>query len=249
MIPSFLTVFAAVYGASLAVYFAVGAALSRLNARRPDRRIQPRRDGSRRIRADIRASVKALAVTSLLLSAGFFARLQGWTVAPLAPSWWSLALSFAAILVLFDAWFYFGHRLLHHPAVFRFHALHHRAVAPTAWSTDCASVVDTLIEHGFYLVVWIVLPAPAAAIFALRLLDQVTGMIGHAGHEHVAGRSARAPFPTICTTYHDLHHSQFRYNFGNFFSIWDRLLGTMHPDYDRMVARMEDGEAPGRAAA
>lgn len=245
----FAVIFAAVWGASLVLYAAAGLALTWVNRRHPERRIQPGRDGMRRLREDVMASLKALAVSAVLLSAGLFAQLQGWTMAPLAHSWWSVPLMFGVVVILFDAWFYWGHRLLHHPAFYRFHALHHKAVAPTAWSNDCSTTVDTLIEHGFYLIVWFVLPVPAAAVIALRIFDQVTGMIGHSGYEYFASRSSRAPFPMICTTYHDLHHSQFRYNFGNFFSFWDRWLGTVHPDYDSMVARMEEGEEPGRAAA
>ncbi|MEL6233679.1 MAG: sterol desaturase family protein [Pseudomonadota bacterium] len=249
MLVEFLGIYALIYLASLAVYFTLGAGLAWVNARNPDRRIQPGRDGAKRMREDIIASLKALAVSAGLLSAGCFAQLQGWTMTPLDHSWWSFALGFAVALVIFDAWFYFGHRLLHLPAFYRFHALHHKAVAPTAWSNDASTSVDTLIEHSFYLVVWFILPIPAAAVFALRLFDQITGMIGHAGFEYFASRSSRAPSPMICTTYHDLHHSQFRYNYGNFFSIWDRLLGTIHPEYDRMVSRMEEGEVPGAAAA
>ncbi|MEM9047688.1 MAG: sterol desaturase family protein [Pseudomonadota bacterium] len=249
MLVEFLLIYAAVYGASLVVYFCLGLALSWINARNPDRRIQPRRDGAKRRREDILSSLKALAVSAGLLSTGFFAQLQGWTVTPLPHSWWSVALGFGLCLVIFDAWFYFGHRLLHHPRFYRFHALHHKAVAPTAWSNDCSTTVDTVIEHGFYLVVWFVLPVPALAVFGLRLFDQVTGMIGHAGFEYFASRSSRAPSPMICTTYHDLHHSQFRYNYGNFFSFWDRWLGTIHPDYDKMVEKMEAGATPGDAAA
>ncbi len=244
----YLLTLSAVYAVTLAVYFATGLALEACNARHPERRIQAERDGARRRRAEIRASMGALALSAGLLGTGLFAQMQGWTPAPWALSWWSVPLGFAIAFLLYDAWFYFGHRLLHHPRLYRHHALHHKSVAPTAWSNDSSTLVDTAIEHGFYLIVWFVLPLPAVSILALRLFDQISGMIGHAGFEYFASASARAPSPLLCTTYHDLHHSQFRYNYGNFLSVWDRLLGTVHPDYDRMVARMETGAPPAEAA-
>jgi len=155
----------------------------------------------------------------------------------------SFVLSFVVSLILFDAWFYFGHRLLHWPPMYRYHALHHKSVAPTVWSNDSSGVVDTLIEHSFYLVVWFILPVPALAIFALRLFDQISGMIGHSGFEFFASPTSRRPWPFICTTFHDLHHSKFNYNYGNIFSIWDRLLGTAHPQYDDMVKEFEEKAA------
>ncbi|WP_205470486.1 sterol desaturase family protein [Breoghania sp. L-A4] len=241
LVGDYCLVFVAVYGAMLAVYFLTGVSLSALNARHPERKIQKGRDGGKRMWVEIRSSVSALGVSSLLLSAGYFAQSRGWTIAPLETSWWSVSLMFALSVVLHDGWFYWGHRLLHLPAMYRFHAPHHKSVAPTVWSNDSSTTVDTLIEHGYYLVVWFVLPIPAVALFAHRLFDQVSGMIGHSGFEYFASKSARWPSPFICTSFHDLHHSGFRYNYGNFFSLWDRLMGTVDPRYDAMVADWEQG--------
>jgi lathosterol oxidase len=245
----YLIVFAVIYAAMLAVYFATGLTMTAINRRHPDRRIQKHRDGMKRVRKEILASLSALATSSVLLSAGYFAQTQGWTlVAPLPLSWWSFPLMFVICMVLFDAWFYWGHRILHWPSLYKWHLPHHRSVAPTVWSNDSSAIVDTLIEHGFYLVVWFVLPVPALSVFALRLFDQITGMVGHSGFEYFASKSSRWPSPMICTTFHDLHHSQFHYNYGNFFSIWDRLMGTVHPGYDAMVKQMETtGEIPDTA--
>ncbi|GIX12287.1 MAG: desaturase [Paracoccaceae bacterium] len=247
MVQDLAVLFLLVYGASVALYLATGVLLTWLNRRHPERRIQSGRDGTRRLRADVAASLKALAVSAALLATGWWAQRQGWTPAPVAAGWWSVPAFFALLFLLFDAWFYWGHRLLHHPAFYRFHALHHRAVAPTPWSNDASTAVDTLIEHGFYLVVWFVLPVPAASVIALRIFDQVTGMIGHSGFEHFAGRASRAPSPLIATTFHDLHHARFTVNYGNFTSLWDRMMGTVDPRYDAMIARIEAGEAPADA--
>lgn len=242
----YLIVFGCIYAAMLAVYFVTGLTLIAINNRHPDRRIQKNRDGMKRVRVEILASLKALATSSVLLSAGYFAQSNGWTlVAPLALSWWSFPLMFVVCLVLFDAWFYWGHRILHLPSLYKWHVPHHRSVAPTVWSNDSSTMIDTLIEHSFYLVVWFVLPVPALSVFALRLFDQISGMVGHSGFEYFASKSSRWPSPLICTTFHDLHHSQFHYNYGNFFSFWDRVMGTVHPKYDKIVREMETtGEIP-----
>lgn len=242
----YLIVLALTYAAMVAVYFATGFTMIAINARHPDRRIQKHRDGMKRQAEEIRASMKALATSSVLLSSGFFAQTQGWTLfAPLELSWWSFPLMFAVCFVLFDAWFYWGHRILHWPSLYKFHVPHHRSIAPTVWSNDSSTTVDTLIEHFFYFLVWLVLPVPALSVFALRLFDQISGMVGHSGFEYFASKSSRFPSPLICTTFHDLHHSQFHYNYGNFFSFWDRICGTVHPKYDVLVRSMEEtGEIP-----
>jgi sterol desaturase/sphingolipid hydroxylase (fatty acid hydroxylase superfamily) len=48
------------------------------------------------------------------------------------------------------------------------------------------------------------------------------------------------------TTHHDLHHcGGFTTNYGLYFTVWDKICGTEHPDY---AARFEEivGRAPAR---
>ena len=239
IIAEWLPYCAATYAAMLAVYFTFGSFAEWFLRRHPERKIQPEREGLKRKRVEIIASLKALAMSAFLMSTGFFAQQQGWTPAPVELTIWSFALWWVVGLIIFDAWFYFGHRLLHWGPFYRFHAEHHKSVAPTVWSNDSSGVIDTLIEHFFYLLVWFVFPVPALSVFALRLFDQISGMIGHSGFEFFAGPTSRRPWPLICTTFHDLHHSRFNYNYGNMFSVWDRICGTTHPRYDGMVEEME----------
>ncbi len=46
------------------------------------------------------------------------------------------------------------------------------------------------------------------------------------------------------TTHHDLHHADRRWNFGLYFTFWDRLMGTEHPDYHARFAAATTGQAP-----
>lgn len=228
----------AIYSGSLVVLFSVGLAVMAVNRRHPERRIQ-KRNADHRMADDIKSSLAQSAVTAVCLTFGLFAQFKGWTIAPVEVSWWSVPLFFVLSLVLHDAWFYWGHRILHSKAFYRFHKPHHLNVTPTVWSNDAGSTVDTLFAHSYYALVLFVVPMPAIVFVAHRLFDQVSALIGHCGHEHFASRSARFPSPMICTLYHDQHHSEFVYNYANYFSFWDRVCGTIHPDYDKGVAAFE----------
>jgi sterol desaturase/sphingolipid hydroxylase (fatty acid hydroxylase superfamily) len=105
-------------------------------------------------------------------------------------------------------------------------------------------MVDTLVMHGYYALAPFILPIPPLALIAHRLYDQVNGMLGHAGFEYFASSSTRWPSPMVCVTFHDQHHSAFRFNYGNFTSIWDRLMGTLHPDYDVIVSKLTQNQSP-----
>ncbi|HUG61385.1 MAG TPA: sterol desaturase family protein [Methylomirabilota bacterium] len=243
-IRDFALLFLALYAVNLASYFGIGYAVTRLNARNPERRIQKNRSGEKRKREEIRQSVKSIAVIALSLTIGIFAQWRGWAPTPFEITWWNAAPLLVLAMVGFEIWFYAAHRLLHTKRFYRFHLMHHRSVAPTVWSSDSIGLVDTAISQGFYVVAPFVFPFPAAILVLNRLIDHTNGILGHAGYEYFASSTARHPWPMLSSTYHDLHHSEFRWNFGNYVSVFDRLFGTIHPGYDSRVREIEATQPP-----
>jgi sterol desaturase/sphingolipid hydroxylase (fatty acid hydroxylase superfamily) len=235
----FLTLLTAVYFSTVALYFAIGFAIEWFNRRNEGRRIQKTRRGEKRRRMEMRQSLASIFVTSLSLAVGLYVQHTGMTPMPWRLTWWNAVPLFLLTMVLFDTWFYFAHRLLHTKPLYRFHQLHHRSFTPTVWSNDSIGLVDTALSQGFYAVIVFFVPLPPLILIANRLFDQINGTFGHAGFEYFASRTARAPSPMLCTTYHDQHHAEFKYNFANYFSFWDRLMGTISPDYDTRVAAFE----------
>ncbi|MEM9011746.1 MAG: sterol desaturase family protein [Pseudomonadota bacterium] len=235
-ILEFLAIWAAVYAATVAAYFGLGNLLIWVNNRHPERRIQPLRRGEKRAREEILNSLRSLIVTCFCLAGGIFVQLQGWTLWQAGPllSWWTLVW-FAVSVVAFDTWFYWGHRLMHSKRLYKFHFLHHRSVAPTVWSQYSDGEVDAFVMQSFYLFAPMILPLHPLVLIAHRTWDHINGQIGHSGFEYFADQTTRFPSPMVCVTFHDQHHEHFRYNYANFFSFWDRLCGTLHPDYDTKV--------------
>ncbi|MBO0344801.1 sterol desaturase family protein [Roseibium sp. CAU 1637] len=240
VVLEFLPIYAICYGVNVFLYFATGWVLVQIQNRHPDRRIQPKRRGEKRMWKEIRQSVYSLTVTAGCLAGGVFLSLKGWTlVDPLELSWWSVILMFVVSVFAFDTWFYWGHRLMHTKWLYRFHAEHHKSVAPTVWSTYSDDLLDAFVMQSYYLFAVIFLPIPAVVLVAHRLWDHFNGTIGHSGFEFYASPLSRIPSPMVCVTFHDQHHSKFRYNYANFFSFWDRVCGTIAPNYDAEVKRFE----------
>ena len=250
-IPGFLLLWAASYAVHLALYFGLGSLLLWVNQYFPERQIPAISGRERKARrtagAEIRQSLKSLIGTSFCLAAGVYAQTTGWTQTPLALSPINVLWTFVAALILHDAWFYFGHRLMHTKPLYRWHKTHHLSVTPTVWNNDSFSVPDALSVQSFFILLPFVLPIPTAALIALRLFDQTKGMIGHSGYEHFAGRLARWPFPLVATVHHDQHHQRFTYNFANQFTWWDRLFGTLDPSYDEQVRILSNPKEKARA--
>ena len=241
----FLGLWALVYGAHIVVYFAVGYFLIWFNGFFPEKRIPAIGGRNRRARmsdaAEIRQSVKTLLSTAFCTSASLYMQHLGWTQTPLELTPISALWTFAATVVIFDLWLYVEHRLMHTKLLYRpFHLRHHRAVAPSVWTNDAFTVTEAFVIQAFFILLPFILPIPPLVLIFCRLFDQVKGMIGHSGYEHFAGRLSRAPSPLIATLHHDLHHQRFTVNFGNQTSFWDRVFGTLDPDYDRLIAEISE---------
>jgi Delta7-sterol 5-desaturase len=166
--------------------------------------------------------------------------------------WAWLFASFFVMVVLHDAWFYWTHRLMHHPRVFRrLHGTHHLSVAPTPWAAYSFSAAEALIQALYLPVVLLVLPAHQAVIFLWMAWMVLRNVMGHSGTEllpraWVAGWWGRW-FTT--TLHHEMHHAYGRCNYGLYFVWWDRLCGTEHPEYSDRLAKLADALAGDHASA
>ncbi|MGE3986885.1 sterol desaturase family protein [Pseudorhodoplanes sp.] len=210
-----------------------------LNARHPERRVQKDRDNPHKWRELVHAPGSVLSL-SLCVAAGIFAQTQGWALTPLPLNWWTGPLTLVVSILLYDTWFYWVHRLFHTKALYPFHARHHKSIAPTVWSVHHETLLDSILHQLYFALVVFVFPIPWPMLALHKIYDQVTGMVGHAGFEHFASPLGRTPWPLSSTVFHDQHHSHFRYNYAHTFSFWDRVMGTLHPQYDATVERFEN---------
>lgn len=245
----FLELLIPIYGATLAFYFFYGVVITWLNQRNPERRIQKRRRGDKRIMAEIRQSMISIFVTSSSLAFGIFCQQMGWAPVSWSLTWWNVMPIMLLCMLISDLWFYLAHRLLHTKLFYKHHAYHHRSVAPTVWSHDSMTVVDTAMSQAHHTLMALFIPFPPVILIANRMYDQINGSFGHAGFEYFATPTARFPSPMLCIFFHDQHHSEFRYNFGNYTSLWDRLFGTIAPNYDARVKALQTSDPPIRLSS
>jgi sterol desaturase/sphingolipid hydroxylase (fatty acid hydroxylase superfamily) len=70
-------------------------------------------------------------------------------------------------------------------------------------------------------------------------------VFGHCGYEIFPRWFLRTPLGWVLNsvTHHAQHHEKFQANYGLYFNVWDRLMGTNHRDYGR---RFEQAAAPVR---
>src|SRR5947209_8531775 len=232
MLLSWAATVAVVYAILLATYVASCLVVSRLNRRIATAKIQTRETSDALIRRDRKESLISLAAIAAMFGTGHWLYAEfGWGWAP-TEGIAGIVLSFVASMVLFDTWFYWFHRLIHtRPFYAWVHRWHHLTVTPVTWSNNSDRLVDNLFLQSYWLVAHFLVPAAPAVLLAHKLYDQITGIAGHSGYEH-GGGWCQPPSPLVGVTHHDQHHRYFRCNYATHFTLWDRLMGTLHPEHD-----------------
>lgn len=157
------------------------------------------------------------------------------------PLWW-LPVSLVLTLVIHDTYFYWIHRLMHHERIFQFvHLVHHRSVNPSPWASYSFHVMEAVLEGAVVIVLAFVMPLHPGTIMAFTLVSFVINVYGHLGYE-IMPRWFRHSimFEFVNTScHHNLHHKRFKGNYGLYFRVWDRLMGTEHPDYVKEYDRVQ----------
>ncbi|MES2569508.1 MAG: sterol desaturase family protein [Verrucomicrobiota bacterium] len=202
------------------------------------RKIIARHPVGSEIRRELRASAISVIIFGLVGSLTVSAARHGWTqmywrINEHGTLWfWG---SIGCAILLHDTWFYWTHRLMHHRRLFRwFHRTHHLSHNPTPWAAYAFDPLEAVVQAAIFPLAVTVMPMHPFA-FALFMLWQITfNIIGHTGYEFhprwlmdsFLGRILNTP------TNHIQHHEKLRGNYGLYFNVWDRLMGTNHEDYE-----------------
>jgi sterol desaturase/sphingolipid hydroxylase (fatty acid hydroxylase superfamily) len=155
---------------------------------------------------------------------------------------WYLGVSYVLLLLLQDTYFYFIHRLFHHPRWFRwFHQGHHLSHDPTPWTSFAFDPPEAVVQSLFLMAIVSILPLHLITVIALLITMTVWAVVNHLGlnlfsptfPHHWLGKWFIGP------AHHSIHHHRYRLHYGLYFTFWDKLLGTNDPSYDRnLVARL-----------
>ena len=142
---------------------------------------------------------------------------------------WYLPLSALLYLLAHDTWFYWTHRWMHVPALFhRIHAVHHASRPPTAWAAMSFHPVEALTGAAVIPALVFLVPIHVAVLALVLTIMTVMGVTNHMGWEMFPRRlvHSRVGDWVITASHHNLHHEQYRCNYGLYFRLWDRLCGT-----------------------
>lgn len=143
------------------------------------------------------------------------------------------------LIVFNDLWFYTIHRALHTPWLFKHvHSVHHRSVDVNPFSSYSFHVVEGALLGGWIIPAALFVPLPMPVLVAAHVVGTTNNLMAHLGYELLPVWWTRAPLLrwSNTATFHSLHHTQYKGNYGLFTRLWDRLFGTELSGYEAAFA-------------
>lgn len=165
------------------------------------------------------------------------------------PTIW-LFVSIGLMLFLHETYYYWLHRWMHKPGVYkRIHKVHHESITTSAWTSFSFHPIESLLQAAFIPIMAFIIPLHGYALVGILTLMTLTSAVNHLNTELYPRDFNRHWFGRwwIGATHHGLHHAQFRFNYGLYFTFWDRWMRTESPDYtalfDKKTQRSEKKSA------
>ncbi|MFN7119527.1 MAG: sterol desaturase family protein [Saprospiraceae bacterium] len=150
--------------------------------------------------------------------------------------WWWIFISFALLLFLNDTFFYWSHRAMHHPRLYKFfHRVHHESTDPSPLTSFAFHPSEAVVENMMSFLLPFIMPLHFGVILAWQVFDMLNNVLGHLGYEAYPKGWTKTPILKHITTstHHNMHHQLFNGNYALYFTWWDKWMGTEFKDYEK----------------
>lgn len=259
---SFLATFAALYGIVALRYFAVAGIFYWLLWCRDPAKVKARRLTSLTPRPEIiRGEIRWSLISSIIYALPGAIVIEAWKSGGTALytdvaefGWIYLVASIVIYMFLHDTYFYWTHRLMHRPKLFRiFHKVHHDSRQPTPWAAFSFHPYEAIVGALLIPTLVFFIPIHVGAILFLLVLMTVCSVINHTGYEifPVGWLKGLPGRHLISAAHHNLHHQRYTCNFALYFRFWDKLMGTdvMESEYEFLGGAAKSRRASAAASA
>lgn len=196
--------------------------------------------------ADIWVSIRSDVILSVL-SSGIFAVCAalmtgayslGYTRLYLRPEQyglWYVGVSLALVLILQDTYFYFTHRLSHHPKCYKWlHQGHHRSKDPTPWTAFSFDPAEAMVQAIYLMAAVVIIPMHLSVLVAVVIVMTMGALVHHFGLRLFEASAFGDWLGSwmVGSTHHWLHHRKYTVHYSLYFTFWDKVMGTQYPGYE-----------------
>ena len=166
--------------------------------------------------------------------------------------WGYFILSWVLMFLIHDTYFYWMHRAMHHPFLFKHvHLVHHKSTNPSPWTAYAFHPLEGLLEAMIVPIIAFTIPTYGSSLGYFFLFQIIYNVYGHLGFELYPKGIHKTWIGKYINTSvaHNLHHDKFHGNSGLYFLIWDRWFGTIRTDYDETFEVATGASRPSAAPA
>lgn len=205
--------------------------------RLPFKKIQSKFPKSSDYRRDLMYSLITVAIFTVIAHLSFrtfkdFNLLfYDWEAKPM----WYWVLTVIPIFIIHDFYFYWAHRAMHHPSLFKsVHKTHHLSTNPSPWTAYAFHPIEAVIETLIIPILVFTVPTHPLVIVLFMIFQIIYNVYGHLGYELFPRGFHKTKIGKYVNTSvaHNQHHKKFHGNYGLYTLVWDRMFGTIRADYD-----------------
>lgn len=182
---------------------------------------------------EIKLTAQAMPIMSIPTIFLFLLEIRGYSklydnIGEFPSGWIYLVGSIFSFLFFTDMLIYWIHRGMHHRLIYkRVHKPHHLWKIPSPFASHAFHPLDGFMQSLPYHIYPFIFPLHKAVYLGLYLAVNIWTISIHDGNFHVP--QILKPFING-SAHHTDHHMFFECNYGQYFTLWDRLGGTFkHP--------------------
>ncbi|MEO0769217.1 MAG: sterol desaturase family protein [Cyanobacteria bacterium J06649_4] len=164
---------------------------------------------------------------------------------PAKYGFWYIAASLCLIVFLQDTYFYFTHRLAHHPKCYRWlHKGHHHSNNPTPFTAFSFDPGEALLQAIYLMAVVSFIPLHFSVLCAVVLIMSLGALIHHFSLRMFADSTFGRWLGSwmVGPMHHWYHHRKYTVHYGLYFTFWDKLLGTHQDGYEAVLEASSQAE-------
>ncbi|KAH9509229.1 Lathosterol oxidase [Bulinus truncatus] len=181
------------------------------------------------IRKEILCTVISVPFMSIPTVSLFFLEVRGYSklydnVSDTRLGYVGVILSMFTFIAFTDMCIYWIHRFLHHKLVYKhLHKLHHKWKVPTPFASHAFHPLDGFLQSLPYHIYPFLFPLHKVTYLGLFLFVNIWTVSIHDGDFRVPENLK----PIVNGSAHHMdHHLFYNYNYGQFFTLWDRVGGS-----------------------
>ncbi len=138
------------------------------------------------------------------------------------------------VFFLHDAYFYWTHRLFHHPKLLKwFHITHHKSKEVTPFTTYSFHFVEGFVQTIIIPLSLLFFEVHISIVGIFFFLSFLFNINGHTGFSLSSRRLRSYPLFRwfLFSTNHAQHHLRSHGNYGLYLKFWDKAMGTYIGEY------------------